>query len=325
MEQENSKQYPDNNLNNAKVLYICSDVRSGSTLLDMLLGRLSSLKSVGELHHLYNYLNDNYYNYKTKEDLCTCKQKVSECSFWKTVIEGFLKENKNLKELKTRYDVKQNRLAEAFFKIAFAFLPVHFINYLSRYSSRIKSSVKVADNLSEIYRMINFVSDSEYVVDSSKSPETIKYLRIKHSDSLKVIYLKRDLRAIAFSKNRRRPERGTIYKSALNTLIFNFILNIYIFFTPKKQRLVIRHENLIKDSQKTIKGICKFLNIDFEEKVFDDSFQIQFHNLGGSPRRFTNKTFSHLRLDERWKKELTTKEIFILNLILKLSNKINGY
>ena len=113
----------------------------------MVLGRHSHLKSVGELHHLYNYLNDNYYTYKTKEDFCTCAKKVLECDFWKTVVEGFAQEGKDLKQFKTRYYKKHSRIAEASFKFMFALLPVNCIRYLSKYSDRIREFHSIANNL----------------------------------------------------------------------------------------------------------------------------------------------------------------------------------
>ena len=44
---------------NGEILYVLSDVRSGSTLLDQLLGAHPSIFSVGELHWLAAYVRED--------------------------------------------------------------------------------------------------------------------------------------------------------------------------------------------------------------------------------------------------------------------------
>src|SRR5947208_1566130 len=103
-------------MENGNVVYICSDTRSGSTLLDMLLGRHHLLTSVGELHHLYNYINGNYYRQKTKEDTCACEKKILDCPFWNRVITEYNQHNKTeVKLARTRFTVPPNFIARYFF------------------------------------------------------------------------------------------------------------------------------------------------------------------------------------------------------------------
>src|SRR5688500_1444385 len=63
-----------------KILYIASDSRSGSTLLDLMLGQADEIFSVGELRHVWerSYL---------KNELCGCTRPCGECACWAAVTE----------------------------------------------------------------------------------------------------------------------------------------------------------------------------------------------------------------------------------------------
>ena len=58
-----------------KLIYIMSDNRSGSTLLDQLLGGNPSIMSLGEVHHLTAYALDDRGIYDPVHPLvCSCGQ-----------------------------------------------------------------------------------------------------------------------------------------------------------------------------------------------------------------------------------------------------------
>jgi hypothetical protein len=60
------------------LVYIASDARSGSTLLDQLLGGHPAAVSVGELCRLSDFVR--------RGDRCTCGEPVHECPFWAPVL-----------------------------------------------------------------------------------------------------------------------------------------------------------------------------------------------------------------------------------------------
>src|SRR5690606_36893435 len=74
------------------IIYIMSDVRSGSTLLENILSNSPDIVSVGELHHLDSHLNKGKWGV-TWDWKCSCGSEFSDCSFWSTVLEN-LKEKR---------------------------------------------------------------------------------------------------------------------------------------------------------------------------------------------------------------------------------------
>ena len=63
-----------------KVLYIAGPSRSGSTMLDLLLGELDGYVATGELRNLWGYgLLDGW--------LCGCREPMKSCPFWRSVLE----------------------------------------------------------------------------------------------------------------------------------------------------------------------------------------------------------------------------------------------
>src|SRR5262245_24077949 len=64
-------------------VFVLSDMRSGSTLLDQLLGAHSSVMSLGEVHWLDAYVRQDRAIYDPEHDLvCTCGSSVVDCRFW---------------------------------------------------------------------------------------------------------------------------------------------------------------------------------------------------------------------------------------------------
>jgi len=66
-----------------KVLYIAGETRSGSTLLDCMLGETGSFFSTGELFLIWRqgFMQDL---------LCGCGKKIRDCEFWGAVIHRLL-------------------------------------------------------------------------------------------------------------------------------------------------------------------------------------------------------------------------------------------
>ena len=67
-------------------IFVLSDVRSGSTLLDQCLGAHSDVVSLGELHWLRAYVLQDRSIYDPAHPLvCSCGATVPECDFWRSV------------------------------------------------------------------------------------------------------------------------------------------------------------------------------------------------------------------------------------------------
>src|SRR5687767_4516892 len=84
-------------------LFVLSDVRSGSTLLDQCLGAHPKIVSLGELHWLPAYVLRDRGIYDPAHPLvCMCGVPVRECPFWTAVATSLGRPLESL-ELRTRY------------------------------------------------------------------------------------------------------------------------------------------------------------------------------------------------------------------------------
>src|SRR5690606_31016409 len=70
------------------IVYIVSDVRSGSTLLENIISRENDVFPVGELHSLGSYLRREGWGAEWQWR-CSCGEEIEKCSFWKLVLLDF--------------------------------------------------------------------------------------------------------------------------------------------------------------------------------------------------------------------------------------------
>ena len=67
-------------------IFVLSDVRSGSTLLDQCLGAHKQIASLGEVHWLPAYAAQDRSKYNPVHELvCTCGKAIDKCVFWTAV------------------------------------------------------------------------------------------------------------------------------------------------------------------------------------------------------------------------------------------------
>src|SRR5215210_5593596 len=75
-----------------KIIYIMADNRSGSTLLENILSKSNECFSVGELDMLKGHLNKKEAGARWNWN-CSCGSPLSECNFWKPIVEELYKTN----------------------------------------------------------------------------------------------------------------------------------------------------------------------------------------------------------------------------------------
>ena len=148
-----------------------SDTRSGSTLLDQLLGAHSQIRSVGEVHHLAAYALEDRSRYNPVHQLvCSCGQSVSRCPFWSRV-ESRLR--RPLASLALRPQLFRRRRTPEWslgriLNYPRRFLVRHPLLYRSRIIAKLLSGPRVAADSFALFDAIFDTSGEKYIVDSSK-------------------------------------------------------------------------------------------------------------------------------------------------------------
>ena len=242
-----------------KIIYIGGYGRSGSTVLDLLLGQHKEIVSGGELVHVLKQLK--------QDKICTCGEKASHCNVWRRCsqyLESQLKTSIGLEELST-----SKQTLESVKTLVSHLLAVKFFN----------PSKKDIERFALVEKSIDYafreVGGFRYRVDSSKSARlaTARALSLKRFASRDVffIHLIRDPLRVANSlkkgSNRkievRLPSGGTFFM--VRGLIGWGGANIVAFLTRmklgEKKCICIDFDEFLASPEETIQQIFKLLEL----------------------------------------------------------------
>ncbi len=277
-----------------RVLYIGGWGRSGSTLLDRLLGQAEGSFSVGEMRDLW--LRGVLENRR-----CGCGEPFGSCPFWTEVgAEAFggwdADHARNLHRLRMRYDRPWT-------------LPMLSIRRpwnpeLERY----------VDATADVYRAVRKVSGADVIIDSTKIPSYAFLLRRIPDVDLRFVHLVRDSRGVVYSwqKSVERPD-GTSNRDRMirygaasaggRYLLYNG--SARLLRTARVPYLFSRYEDLVDDPRDELRRVLRFAGLpeatDFLE---GGTARLQpNHTVDGNPMRFSSGPLV-IRRDDAWRTEM---------------------
>ena len=288
-----------------RVIYIGGDGRSGSTLLDLMLGQLPGFVAVGELNYIWE-------RGLLKNEPCGCGSPFRECPFWRDVgAEAFGGwETVDLPEL-LRLEQSVTRLRHWPLLMVSRLLPrLH------------REAVTYAHHMERLYLAIARVSGSQYVVDSSKNPCLALLLRLMPGVRPRIVHMVRDSRGVAFSWRRRvlRSEAlagsadaymptFTSWESGLVWTVKN--LQHDVMKARGIPHLFLRYESLVADPRSEMERLLSYSGAATDLAVsFLDNGQFDFgpnHTVSGNPLRFKRGGVS-LQIDDEWRRAMTGGE-----------------
>jgi len=293
-----------------RVLYVGGCGRSGSTLLDRMVGQLPGVCSVGELGQIWKAVAAN--------QECGCTVPIRECAFWRAVGErafgGWgVVDVRGLHALH-RAVVRQRHVA------------LLVAPELSRtYRRRLRAYAAVVQRL---YRAIRAVSGASLIVDSTKHYVNALLLAGVDGIDLRVVHLVRDSRGVAYSWNKsvRRPESvhggahmnryGTV-RSAVRWIGYN--AGFDALATAGVPTLLARYEDLVDAPRVELGRIVGWAGLDVEDPAwsFVNGHEVQLgvdHTVAGNPMRFRVGSV-RLRVDEEWKERLPVAQRRVVSLL----------
>ncbi len=278
------------------VIYIMSDRRSGSTLLENILSKSDEIISVGEMAMLNGHILKKGGGERWDWN-CSCGLPVLKCPFWIAVLG-----NKNYFETITTPQT-QTKWRGKFFAIilfsAFPSLTNKFISFLNGG----KKNKLVIDTLNKLYNSVSEISGKKIIVDSSKDPDQLSAIyKSNRNFNMKIIWLKKDLRSIAASKSKWR-EKNKKQKFPLSILLlvaFFYKRTCYAVskIIDKNILFTLDYEALATSPQEQLNLITN----QFGMQSYNAPGYLEVagqHTIAGTPERFSNKP---IKLDEAWKK-----------------------
>lgn len=289
-------------------VYITSDDRSGSTMLDLLLANHPDIFCIGEVHNLAAYTSGNRSFYNPVHDLvCMCGTPVMQCYFWQTVEKKLGKPLNSLRLRSEKY--YSNSIGQLFNQIHCRIEKEILMRTprLQKYMAMqfVLGHNRFANDTFRLYEAVSDASGSAIVTDSSKWPFRFRYLYDRYPDKVRVIKLFRSPLAVISSKIRRGEVSARV--GAKHWAKMTDDIALYCNDIPESRQLQIYYEDLCRDAKSVVRQICRFLDI--SEHFPTDSLKKQgMHHIGGSPSKFVRES-TNIALDTRYKNDLTEDQV----------------
>ncbi len=285
-----------------RVLYIGGCGRSGSTILDTLLGNHPGMESVGEACHIATnaWLREDTY--------CACGKVGRDCDFWRDVhrqwgrrvgtvnLAGYVEAAGEI-DSRSRISVTQRQLVAGDSK---------HMDYVH---------LTVA-----LLAAIRDVSGSEIVVDSSKAASRALALSMVDGVDLRLVHMVRDCRGVLWSSRKRfrKDHRAGIAnddggKTVPFTMkiwtVANLVTDQLRRRMPREKSIRLRYEDLVAQPQVELRRIGDLAEMDLEPLIAAVASRQSMdvgHTIAGNRVRMSGSV--QLRPDVEWVEKLTWGE-----------------
>lgn len=302
-----------------RVLYLGGLGRSGTTLIERVLGELPGVCALGEVVHLWQRdIRD--------DERCGCGERFSGCPFWTQVgvaaFGGWDRVDVH-RILALRELVERTR-----------HIPMLAAGKRGDFNAL---ATEYADYYARIYAAAAETAGSGVVVDSSKHSALAHCLRYSDAIDLRVLHVVRDPRGVAYSwtKTVARPETDgqdemTRYTPARSAVLWNAH---NAAFGLLRQRGVavrrLRYEDFIAHPRETVNKIAAFVGMDTStaplDFLSDTGVELgQCHSAAGNPMRFRTGHLP-LRADEAWRKAMPPRQRALVGAVCAPLLRSYGY
>jgi hypothetical protein len=298
------------------VLYLGGLGRSGTTLVERLLGELPGVVALGEIVHLWqrDILDD---------ERCGCGAKFSACTFWKRVGERAFGGwgNVDVERVQSLRDTVER---------------TRHIPRLAATSGTAEVR-EYAGLYARVYTAAAEVAGAEVVVDSSKHSALAHVLRFADDLDLRVVHVVRDARGVAYSwtKTVARPETDgtedmTRYSPARSAMLWN-AHNAAFGLLARRGVAVrrIQYEEFLTDPRAALIRLADFAglaltpaDLTFLRPEYAD-LKVG-HSAAGNPMRFTVGRLP-LRRDDAWVRALPSRQRRLVGAVCAPMLRAYGY
>jgi hypothetical protein len=281
-----------------KVLYIIGWGRSGSTIMDNLLGEIDGFVSVGELTYLWQ-------RGLLEGRRCGCGAPVRECELWSEVLRRAFgaplpPEAEPARVVALQRDISRVRQTWSLVR---------------RSPADTQSDGSLAgyvDVAARLYRALAQVTGARVIVDSSKRPSDAALLRLVPGVAPYFVQLVRDPRAVAFSWRRRKAQldrnrpadlvqHGPI-DSTLSWVGWNLAAEAIRRRYDPRRSMLLRYEDFVARPRAALVAMAELAGEHPAELPLRGARTARLapnHTVSGNPSRFKTGTVE-LREDTQW-------------------------
>jgi hypothetical protein len=280
-----------------KVLFIGGMGRSGSTLLDRMLGSVSGVVTIGEFRKFWRRgLEAN--------ELCGCGEPLRSCPFWDAVVAGAgeadfegarAAEDRLLRSLKNTARFRVSRLRDETFR---------------------RDLEAFAAARAAMLRSVVEVSGATLVVDSSKGPLYGMALALSPGLAVTPVHLVRDGRAVAYSWARKKEVRRTAEHTDLMPTLSAPVaaghwvtksVQMELGWPGGRRPMRVHYEDMVREPKATVRRLLRRAGHPVpEEQRGPEMGVVRFgvdHTVLGNPSRFEQGEVA-VRLDDEWRRAM---------------------
>jgi Sulfotransferase family len=305
------------------VVNIVGTTRSGSTLVELLLGQLHGFVDVGELRYLWFRRL-----VKGGNMLCGCGTLLRECPFWEGVgMEAF----GGWDQLARTDVLNLARAVERERYVPLLFQPRAW----PAYERKVRTYAALLERL---FRAIQVVSGARVVVDASKLLSHAFVLRHVEGLDVRSLHIVRDCRGVAFSwrKHVARPETvgGVSYMpqfrpSAIAARWLYDNAGAHLLTALGGQRAFMRYEMFARAPREELGRVLTSLGEASASKELgrfvEDAVALEpTHSVSGNPMRFRTGEV-RIQLDEQWRRDMPNHDRRIVTVLAWPLLRAYGY
>ncbi len=276
-----------------KVLYFAGSGRSGTTVINNVLGQVPGAFAAGELRYLWR-------RGIVEDRLCGCGQPFSRCEFWTSVSQD---------AFDTSSPAADELAARLLARLRILSLPgLLWRRALGRSAVRPHPD---DDSIARLYRSIAQHTRGAVLLDSSKLPPYGVLLSQLPGVDLYVLHVVRDPRATAFSWRRAKRlldfgddqlmPRQPLWKSSMLWLVWNALTPL--LWGPRSNRyLRLRYEDFVAAPRQSLAEVVSLIGLDPADLPFqtaDEARVAPTHSVAGNPARLSSGTVK-VKPDTEW-------------------------
>ena len=296
------------------LVYIRSASHSGSTLLALQLAKHPEVATVGELSGTAHRAQPGYQ--------CSCGEALVKCGFWRDVGAAMARRGFSYSATTADTDIRvspnpllrrllkplhRGPLLEALRDAGLALAPggrAHLRHHEALKTALVESIVEC--------------TGKPVLIDSSKSGVQLKYHLRNPRFDVKVLWLVRDGRgtSLSLARNARLPLRQAAYQWRRS----NEETALIVRGLDRAQWMQVRYEELCEAPERTLSALWQFIGVWAHPAQSAPS--AEGHVLGHRSRLHGG---SRIRLDERWRKQLSQADLQAFDALGGRLNRELGY
>lgn len=291
-----------------KIVYLTGYGKSGATLIGRHLGKSNQAFFVGELKYFWNRgLVKNYE--------CTCGEKVDNCSFWKNVINEYLKYFPSVDKVSLSKEFREFEKSKNYFKLR-KIKENKGDNSIKQYLN------KYLEHNEKLYEIIANVSGKNILVDISRIPGRLLALSFSNKLEIHPVYLMRDPRGVLNSfvqaDHRYYGENRHSNLKQLITWNVNTLFSIkHIKKFNLEKFLFILYSDYVLNPSKELKQLNGLLGDEFKNEMENGKVLINLepgHVFAGNRSRLESGKVV-VAEDTKWKQQLSRQNKFLSSVI----------